>query len=128
MLIVLAALLCRSALGAVSPEAEHAAVADRHSAGISCGALLASEAPDHSVPEIRLWEDGSSGVFVPSGKTRNLGSSSRRVQPLFRNIFLKGGETVNTNGPELRISSCAVSSLQNRSGHLRPIILRNLRI
>ena len=128
MLIVLAALLCRSAIGTASPEAECAAAAERHAAGISCGALLATEAPDRSVPEIRLGENGNSGAFVPSGKTRTLSSSSRRVQPIFRNIFLKGGETVNISGPEPRISSCAVPSLQNRGGHLRPIILRKLRI
>ncbi len=126
LLIMFAALLCRSALCPAAGVEDASAAETRES---SCGALLATENPDQSIPELRLEEHGAPGLVSASGKFRSLNSGSRRApSSFFRNFFLKGGDTVCVCETGTRRSSGTTLHLQGSGGHLRPIVLRNLRI
>lgn len=126
--ILLLALLCRSALshGASDDGAVVKAGGDRQPA---CGgALLATENPDDSVPELRLEEHFGSGVLAPSGKSRTLNCGSRRVNSSFRNILFKGGDTIGLSCPELQYLHSAAAAPPGSYRHPIPVILQNLRI
>ena len=111
--ILLLALLCRSG-GDRQPTC--------------CGALLATENPDDSVPELRLEERFGSGVLAPSGKSRTLNCGSRRVNSSFRNILFKGGDTIGLSCPELQYLHSAAAAPPSSYRHPIPVILQNLRI
>lgn len=123
--VMLLALLCHSAL---RPDCAADPRAETERERPACGALTASDAPDRSVPEMRLEEHGGSGVLVPSGKSRSLSSGSRRIQSIFRNIFIKSSDLTAVIGPEFHyLNSAGLPSLfyDHRSILL---ILQNLRI
>ena len=107
--ILLLALLCRSALshGASDDGAAVKAGGDRQPT--CCGALLATENPDDSVPELRLEERFGSGVLAPSGKSRTLNCGSRRINSAFRNILFNSlccDKLVNTHVCRIFMRDC----------------------
>lgn len=126
LLIMFAALLCRSALCPAAGVEDASAAETRES---SCGALLATENPDQSIPELRLEEHGAPGLVSASGKFRSTSSCSRRApSSFFRNFFLKGGDTVCVCETGTRRPSGTALHMPGSGGNLRPIVLRNLRI